>query len=93
MNAIKSKQWLKAESYNNSTVSNVSVMIISMIVVVIIMIIRMICPVDDVPDGEGDSNDECSNHNNQSCYHQSPGVLISTGHNKCSNGEAEGNQS
>ena len=69
----------------------------------------MVNPVNDVPDGEGNTNDEGSNHNHKSCYHQSSGVLISTGHNKClqlhtfhfmsssmltyRNGKTEGNQS
>ena len=39
-------------------------------------------PVYDVPDSEGDSNDKGSNNNHKGCYHQSLGVLISTGYNK-----------
>lgn len=83
--------WLNIQTYNNVKFNNSIVAVVqvtavmpnSVVVMVIIIIITTICSVDDVPDGQGNSNDKSSNHDGKSSYHQSFRVLISTGHNKC----------
>lgn len=56
---------------------------LNLVVIMIIVIITTVSPVDDVQDGNRNSNDKGSNHNDKSSNHQSLGILVSTGHNKC----------
>lgn len=54
-----------------------------MLFIVVTIIFIVVYSNNDEIDGKGNSKDEGSYHNSKSYYHQSPGVLIRAGHNKC----------